>query len=63
VTALDEFGHLPVEKSQQQRTDMRAVDIGVRHDDDAVVAQFVGIEIVAPDAAAECRDQGPHLGR
>ena len=46
---------------------MRAVDIRVRHDDDLVVAQLVGVEFVAPDAGAERRDQradflaGEHL--
>ena len=30
---------------------MRAVDIGVGHDDDAVVAQIVGVAILAHSAA------------
>jgi len=36
---------------------MRAVDIGVGHDDDLVVAQFLDIEFVAANAGAERGDQ------
>ena len=31
---LDQRAHLPVEERQQQRADVRAVDVGVGHDDD-----------------------------
>src|SRR6266542_1950070 len=46
VATLNQLGHLPVEKRQQQRADVRAVDIGVGHDDDAVIAQLVRVEDV-----------------
>ncbi len=36
---------------------MFAVHVGVRHDDDAVVAQLRDVEIVAADAGAERGDQ------
>ena len=36
---------------------MGAVDVGVGHDDDAVVAQFVDVEVVGADAGAEGGDQ------
>ena len=39
----------------------RAVDVGVGHDDDLVVAQLVGIELVAADAGAERGDQRADL--
>ena len=42
---------------------MRAIDIGIRHDDDAVVAQLVGIEVVTANAATEGRDQCSDLDR
>jgi hypothetical protein len=42
---------------------VRTVDVGVGHDDDAVVAQLVRIEFVLADAAAERRDQRADLGR
>ena len=41
VAAVDDLAHLPVEKGQQQGADVRAVDIGVRHDDDLMVAQLI----------------------
>ncbi len=63
VAALDQFVHLSIEKGQQQRPDVRAVDVCVGHDDDAVVAQLVGIEIIAADTAAERGNQRSHLGR
>ena len=39
-----QLGHLPIEKCQQQRANVRAVHVRVRHDDDAAVAQFGNIE-------------------
>ncbi len=61
MAALDQLAHLPVEERQQQRADMRAVDVGVGHDDDLVVAQLVGVELVAADAGAERGDQRADL--
>src|SRR5690606_38111463 len=61
VSALDELTHLPVEERQQQRADVRSVDVGVRHDDDAVVPQLRRIELVCADAAAERGDQRADL--
>ena len=40
---------------------MGAVDVGVRHDDDLVVAQLVGVELLAADAGAERGDQRADL--
>jgi hypothetical protein len=45
-----ELGHLAVEEGQQQRADVGAVHVRVGHDDDAVVAQLVGVEVVAARA-------------
>src|SRR5919197_2682863 len=56
VTALDELGHVPVQEGQDQRADVRAVDVGVRHHDHAVVAQLRDVELVE-DAGA---DRGDH---
>src|SRR5258707_2110601 len=42
---------------------MAAVDIGVGHDDDAVIARLRRLEILAADAGAERLDQGADLGR
>jgi hypothetical protein len=34
----------------------------MRHNNDAVIAQFVDVEIIAPDAAAQCGDQRADFG-
>eukprot|EP01035_Chromulina_nebulosa_P014895 gene14895-19708_t len=59
--ALDQRRHLPEEEGQQQGADMRAVDVGVGHHDDLVIAQLRQVEIVAADASAERRDQRADL--
>jgi hypothetical protein len=46
------------EERQQQRADVRAVHVGVGHDDDLAVAELGGVEIVLADAGAERRDHG-----
>ncbi len=46
VAALDQLGHLAVEEGEQQGADVRAVHVGIGHDDDAVVAKLVHVEIV-----------------
>src|SRR3546814_5435795 len=61
VAALDQFGHLPVEEGQQQGADVRTVDVGVGHDDDAVVAQLVRVVLVLADAGTQRGDQGADL--
>ena len=57
MAALDQFRHLPVEEGQQRGTDVRAVDVRVGHDDDAVVTQFLRLVLVLADTCAERRDQ------
>jgi hypothetical protein len=49
MAALDQLRHLPEEEGQQQGADMGAVHVGVGHDDDLVVAQLVGVELVLAD--------------
>ena len=60
---LDHLGHVPVEERQQQRPDVGAVDVGVGHDDDPVVAQLRDVEAVADalDPGAEGDDQRPDV--
>ena len=53
---------MAVEECEQQRADVRSVDVGVRHDDDLVVAQLFQVEVFTADAAAKGRDHRPHLG-
>ena len=47
VPALDHLRHLPEEEGQQQGADVRAVDVGIGHDDDAMVAQLLRVEALA----------------
>ena len=66
VPAADQVVHLPVEEGQQQRADVRAVDVGIGHDDHLAVAALAEIDLFA-DAAADGRDHaadflvGQHL--
>src|SRR5690606_21469737 len=61
VALLDQAAHLPVEEREQQRADVRAVDVGVGHDDDLVVAGLVDVEAAlalgVADAGAEGGDE------
>ena len=61
MAAIDDRAHLPVEEGEQEGADVRAVHVGVGHDDDLVVAQLVGGELVVPDAGAERHDQRADL--
>ena len=64
MSALDDVLHLPIEECEDQRADVRAVDVGVGHDDDLVIAQLADIEIVDADSGAERGDHQPDfLGR
>ena len=63
VAAVDQLEHVAEKERQQQRANVRAVHVGVGHDDDAVVAELVDFEVAAADSAAERRDQGAHLRR
>ncbi len=47
--------HLAVEEAEQQRADVRAVHVGVGHDDDLVVAAALEVGVFA-DAGADGRD-------
>jgi hypothetical protein len=57
VPALDQLRHLPEEEGQQQGADMGAVHVSIGHDDDLVVAQLVGVELILADTGAKRRDQ------
>ena len=62
VARVNQPAHVAEKERQQQRADVRAVDIGVRHDDDFVIARLFDVEFrlfVLPafaDARAERRD-------
>jgi hypothetical protein len=63
VAALDQVGHLAVEEGEQQGADVGAVDVRVGHDNDAVVAQLLGLEVLLADAGAQRRDERGDLLR
>src|SRR4029453_3380204 len=56
LSAFDQLWHLTVEESNQQRSDMRAIHIGVGHHDDLLVAQVL-LMIVRARATTEGLDQ------
>ena len=51
MSVCDQLPHFSIEVGQQQRGDVRAVHIGIGHDDDALVAQ-IRIAIFGARAAA-----------
>src|ERR1035438_1516285 len=61
IVALDEFRHMAEEKGEQQGADVRAVDVGIGHEDDFAVANLGGVEVVLADAAAKSRDHGANF--
>ena len=61
MPARDNIWHLPIEESEQQRTDMRAVDIGVGHDNDLVITQLFNVEIITANARAHCLNERANL--
>ena len=61
VAALDQLLHVAEEEREQQGADVRAVHVGVGHQDDLAVAQLGGIEIVLADAGAQRRDHGANF--
>ncbi len=52
VPTFHQLGHLPIEERQEQGADVCAIHVGIGHDDDAVVAQFVDVEVVRAAFAA-----------
>ena len=63
VAVFDECRKLPVEEREQQRSDVRAVHVGVGHDDDAVIPHLGEIELLHADSAAERGGHASHSSR
>src|SRR5262245_30704906 len=53
---LDERPHEAEQQGEQQRPDVLTVDVGVRHEDDLVVAQLADVEVVV-DPSAKCGNE------
>ena len=56
IAVFDERPHIPEEEREQKRPDVRAVHIGIGHDDDLVIAELIDVELIA-NARAERNDQ------
>ena len=54
MSLLNQLRHEAVQERQHQCVDVRAVDIGIGHDDDLVVAQFGDIEIFMNTGTKRC---------
>ena len=63
ITALDNLWHLTIEEGQEQRPNVRPVDVSIGHDDNLVVAQFLNVEFFAANARAKRHDQRADLIR
>ena len=58
VSALDELLHMPEEEREQERANVRAVHVGIGHQDDFAVPQFRNVEIVFTNTSAQRRNHG-----
>ena len=61
IAGLDQRLHEAEKQRQQQGPDVHAVDIGVGHQHDLVIARLLDVEVLA-DPGAEGRDQRLDLG-
>src|SRR5262249_38089498 len=57
IATLDHRPHVPEEESQEQSTNMRSVNIGIRHNDDAVIADLLDIKVVPTDTSPKGGDE------
>ena len=53
MSLLDQLRHKPVNKGQHQRCDMRAVYIGIRHDNNLMIPQLADIKVLM-NTGSEC---------
>ncbi|MNE41324.1 hypothetical protein D3C80_1353880 [compost metagenome] len=58
MATFNNFRHLTIEEGQQQRTDVRTIDVRIGHDDDAVITQFIRVVLVTTDTTAKRGDKG-----
>ncbi len=61
VLLFDQLAHVAEEESEQQRANVAAVHVRVGHENDFVVAELGGVEIVLADAGAERRDDAANF--
>ena len=56
IPLLNQRRHLTIKESQQQRADVRAVDVGVGHQNYLVVAKLGSVKVFLTDTRAERGD-------
>jgi len=61
MAAVDKLLHVAEEEREKQRADVAAVDVGIGHQNDFVIAELAGVEIVFTDAGAERGDDGANF--
>src|SRR5699024_5464507 len=61
VSALDQRFHETEQQGQKQCADVLAVDVGIGHEEDLVVPQLLGVEVLV-DTGAQGGDDGLDLG-
>ena len=60
MSLLDQLRHKSVEECEHQSIDMGAVYVGIRHDDDLIVAKLTDVKFIV-DACTERSDHGLDL--
>jgi hypothetical protein len=59
MARLDHLHHVAEEEREQEGPDVRAVHVGVGHQDDLVIAQLADVELLRADAGAQRGDEQP----
>src|SRR5437868_2010813 len=62
VSVRDHLGHVPEEEGEQERADVRTIDVSVRHENYVVIAQLANVELLT-DTGAEGGDEVADLLR
>ena len=61
VASLDQLRHLPIKEGQKQCANVRAVNVRIGHDDDAVIAKLIRIVIIPTNPTPHGRNQRADL--
>ena len=57
MSVLDQLPHVAEEEGEEKYPDVRAVDVGIGHDDDLAVSQLGDVEILSYAAAERLDDR------
>src|SRR6202522_977106 len=61
ISFFDQLAHVAEEKSEQQRANVAAVHVRVGHENNFVIAQLAGVEIILADPGAERGDDAANF--